>query len=60
MSARNTIRAGFDDGGSNSFLIRDTHNVERMPKVLDATVFDEPMMCNRCYGKHVGFTCPTD
>jgi len=51
-------RASFDDGGSKSVLINGVHNVENMPNVLDNTVFDEPMMCGRCYGKHVGFTCP--
>jgi len=51
-------RVGFDDG-FQSVLINGVHNVENMPNVHDLTVFDEPMMCTRCYGKHVGFTCPT-
>lgn len=51
-------RPSFDDGGSNSALIDGAHNVENTPNVLDLTVFDEPMTCNRCFGKHVGFTCP--
>lgn len=58
MSRRSQIRATFDDGGSNSALTDRAHNVENMPNVHDFTVFDEPMNCNRCYGKHVGFTCP--
>jgi hypothetical protein len=51
-------RASFDDGGSRSILTDGCHNIENMPNVLHRNAFDQPMLCNRCFGKHVGFTCP--